>query len=657
MTKLMSPSVSLRRLPVGAEVLSSGGTHFRVWAKRCQQVAVRVVDEHNNVLDRIVLEPEEGGYFSGSAAGVSAGDLYWMELDGGSPGFADPASRYQPKGPLGPSQVVDPRDFAWTDSGWTGARLVNQVMYEMHIGTFTRDGKWQAAAEQLPELADLGITMLELMPVADFPGRFGWGYDGVNLFAPTRLYGDPDAFRSFVDRAHALGIAVILDVVYNHLGPDGNHLSEFAEDYFSKGKPTDWGSAINFDGQNCGPVREFFLANVTYWIDEFHLDGLRLDATQDIQDRSPDHILAAISRAAREAAAGRSIVLVAENEPQESKLARPSARGGYGLDGMWNDDFHHSATVLLSGRNEAYYSDYRGRPQEFISAIKRGFLYQGQWYSWQNKLRGRPSMDLEPASFIHFIQNHDQIANTAQGQRAHTWTSPGRFRAMTALLLLGPQTPMLFQGQEFAASSPFFYFADHKPELATLVEAGRKEFMKQFPSIARPEVQARLPDPGDPQTFVRSKLDTAERQTHAEAYAVYRDLLRLRREDPVFGNPRAGGVDGAVLGDGAFVLRFFGEQGDDRLLLVNFDPDLHLEPMPEPLLAPPENKAWKIIWSSEDVRYGGSGTPPVGDDEPWVLPGQAAIALGPTDKSPSAPDGDGGSHWRNGDETAGANHR
>lgn len=626
-----------RRLPVGAEVQPDGGTHFRVWAPGAARVEVHVVDGDDHPLGEVELLPQPGGYFAGLALPAADGSLYWLRLDGRPARYADPASRFQPHGPHGPSQVVDPSRFAWSDAGWPGPDSRGQVLYEMHIGTFTGPGRWEAATERLPDLADLGVTALEIMPLADFPGRFGWGYDGVNLFAPSHLYGTPDDVRRFVDRAHGLGLAVILDVVYNHLGPDGNVLKAFAPAYFSTVHRTDWGDAINFDGEDSLPVREYFLSNAAYWIDEFHFDGLRLDATQDIHDDSPHHIVAALARAVRSTAGGRNTLIVAENEPQIADMVRPPEAGGLGLDLIWNDDFHHSAAVLLTGRSEAYYSDHQGSPQEFVSAAKRGFLFQGQWYGWQGKARGTPAFDVEPWRFVHFIQNHDQIANTAQGQRAHAWTSPGRLKAITALLLLGPQTPMLFQGQEFAASAPFFYFADHKPELAALVEKGRKAFMAQFPSIARPDVQARIPDPGDPQTFVRCKLDFAERQSHSEIYTLHRDLLRLRRDDPIFRLQGRGAVDGAVLGPGAFVLRFFGEGGDDRLLLVNFNPDVLLKPMPEPLLAPPAGCVWELAWSSEDVRYGGSGTPPIGGAGPWVLAGQAALVLAPAARPPRAP--------------------
>jgi maltooligosyltrehalose trehalohydrolase len=525
--------------------------------------------------------------------------------------------------------VIAPEAFQWHDQNWRGVSLEGQVLYEMHVGTFTPTGTWEAALGELLALAELGVTVLELMPVADFSGCFGWGYDGVNLFAPTRLYGTPDDCRRFIDRAHTLGLGVILDVVYNHLGADGNFLAQFSPEYFTDRYTTDWGPAINYEDEHAGPVREFFLANAGYWIEEFHFDGLRLDATQNIYDTSVDHILAAIGRRVRHAAHGRATLLVAENEPQHTNLVRPPERGGYGLDALWNDDFHHSAMVALSGRREAYYTDYLGTPQEFISALKWGYLYQGQRYMWQQKRRGTPSLDLTPAVFVNFLQNHDQIANSGRGLRAHLLTSPGRYKALTALLLLGPGTPMLFQGQEFAASSPFFFFADCTGELAQLTRQGRVAFLSQFPSLAQPDMQVRLSDPTDPETFACSKLDLAERQHHAEMYALHRDLLGLRRTDLVFRSQRRGGMDGAVLGAEAFVLRFFGAHGDDRLLVVNLGHALHLNPAPEPLLAPLEGMDWAILWSTEDPCYGGCGTAPLEDEENWYLPGHAAVVLRP----------------------------
>ena len=539
----------LRRLPVGAEVFPNEGVHFRVWAPdRKQVVVVFRTDEAQNDLQTSTLDWEEQGYFSGLVPEAAAGMRYGFLLDDDPRPYPDPASRYQPSGPHELSEIIDPATYAWADSAWRGVDPNRLILYEMHVGTFTKKGTWEACIEHFPYLADLGATILEIMPVAEFPGRFGWGYDGVNLFAPYHRYGRPEEFRRFVDAAHQEGLAVILDVVYNHIGPDGNYLPQFSPDYMSQKHDTDWGKAINFDGENCAPVREFFLTNVRYWIQEFHLDGLRLDATQDIHDDSDRHILADINETVRTAAGDRRTFLVAENEPQNSQLIRAAGDGGFGLDAVCNDDFHHTAMVRLTGRLEAYYTDYKGSPQEFVSAAKYGFLYQGQWYSWQKQRRGATSFDLEPAGFVNFIQNHDQLANTCRGLRVHSVSSPGCYRAMTALLLLGPQTPMLFQGQEFASTSPFFYFADHNEELAKRVLEGRREFMKQFASIASPEVQAKLPDPSDPETYIRSKLDHAERGQHAEALALHRDLLRWRREDPRFPSPEKAGWTGRCWG-------------------------------------------------------------------------------------------------------------
>jgi maltooligosyltrehalose trehalohydrolase len=612
--------------------MPEGGVHFRVWAPRRGRVEVVLESGDGRAGARqpsTELRAEDGGYFSAHVRAASAGTLYRFRLDGEDYLYPDPASRFQPEGPHGPSRVVDPAAFRWADAEWEGARLKGQVVYEMHVGTFTREGTWAAAARELAELASLGVTCVEMMPVAEFPGRFGWGYDGVDLFAPTRLYGEPDDLRRFVGEAHRLRLAVILDVVYNHLGPDGNYLRQFSEDYFTDRHRNEWGEGINFDGPNSEHVREFFQANARYWVEEFHFDGLRLDATQSIFDYSGDYIIAAVTREVRAAAPGRATLVVAENEPQEARFVRPAERGGHGLDGLWNDDFHHSALVALTGRGEAYYSDYKGSPQEFVSSAKYGYLFQGQRYKWQRKRRGTPTFDLPPEVFVNFIENHDQVANSARGARLHQLTSPGRLRALTALLLLAPATPMLFQGQEFASSAPFLYFADHEPGLARKVRRGRAEFLAQFRSIATREARANLADPGDARTFERCKLDFAERESHAMIYEMHRDLLALRRGDAVFSAQTKGGVDGAVLGPEAFALRFFGEDADDRLLLVNLGADLNLNPAPEPLLAPPGGRLWTLLWSSEDLRYGGAGTPPPETKENWRVPGHAAIAMRP----------------------------
>jgi maltooligosyltrehalose trehalohydrolase len=610
-----------RRYPIGAETQKGGGAHFRVWAPKSKSAAVQLVETGTTV----PLNKQGDGYFYGFIAEARNGSLYKIKLDSGS--FPDPMSRFQPQGPHGPSQVVDPSLFHWKDQKWTGVSRRGQIIYEMHIGTFTPEGTWRAAMEQLKELAELGVTMLEILPLADFQGLFGWGYDGVNMFAPTRLYGTPDEVREFINRAHQLGLGVILDVVYNHFGPDGNYLGEFSKDYLSHKYDNEWGDPINFDDTNSGPVREFFITNARYWIEEFHFDGLRLDATQQIFDETTPNILAEITQAVRDAGGGRSTYVVGENECQHTHLMRSCEKGGFGMDSLWNDDFHHSAMVALTGRDEAYYTDHCGKPQEFISAVKWGYLYQGQWYTWQKQRRGAPALDLDAEQFVIFLQNHDQVANSLRGQRIHQLTSPGHLKAMTALLLLAPGTPMLFQGQEFAASTPFLYFADHNPELDKLVAEGRRKFLKQFPSIACEECQEVLAPPGDKKTFEKCKLDFSEREKNGSIYQFHKDLLHLRRNDRTIRESKRGKYDGAVLGEEAFCVRFFGVDCDDRLLLVNLGRDLRLDAAPEPLLACTLDHQWALIWSSENPIYGGGGTPPIENAQSWHIPGHATVLL------------------------------
>jgi maltooligosyltrehalose trehalohydrolase len=581
------------------------------------------------------MSPEGTGYHSVRVPGAADGTLYKYRLDGEN-SYPDPASRFQPDGPHHYSQVIDPSQYRWQDEAWRGLAIDGQAIYELHVGTFTREGTWKSALAELPNLADLGITVLEVMPVNEFAGRFGWGYDGVHPYAPTRLYGPPDDFRNFVDEAHRLGMGVILDVVYNHLGPDGNYFNLFSPHYFTSKHETDWGEALNFYGDESGPVREFFIANAGYWIEEFHLDGLRLDATQNIYDESEDHILTAIAREVRNKAANRATIVVGENEPQNTRLLRSADKGGYGIDALWNDDFHHSAMVRLTGHNEAYYTDYLGSPQEFVSAAKHGFLYQGQWYKWQHQRRGTPALEDRAAVFVNFIQNHDQVANTARGLRAHLLTAPGLFRAMTALLLLSPGTPMLFQGQEFASSSPFLFFADMKDDLTQAVREGRRGFLGQFRSLADRRMQHVFADPCADSTFEKSKLDHSERLKNEGVYQLHKDLLQLRRTDKTFRIQNKSAIDGAVLSRDAFVLRFFGEGQDaieERLLLVNFGLDLHLSPAPEPLLAPPEMHEWDVVWSTEDPRYGGDGMRQADTVESWKIPGHAAVVLKPVPRT------------------------
>ena len=623
-------------LTAGVNLLSDGRARARVWAPACKSIDFVVDPKAGEAAQRIVpLDREAEGFFSGVIPEISAGTRYWYRLDGDRL-RPDPVSRYQPDGPHGPSAVIDPSAYRWSDAGWKGVGRDGQVLYEMHVVTFTSAGTWRAALAELEELARLGVTIVEVMPIADFAGRFGWGYDGVNLYAPTRLYGTPDDLRAFVDRAHAVGLGVILDVVYNHFGPDGNYLAEFSPDYFTERYTNDWGRAINFEGPRS--AREFFVENAAYWIGEFHLDGLRLDATQDVRDASTPHVLRDIVESARAAAGARGVYIIAENETQDTTLVRSPATNGYGLDALWNDDYHHTASVALLGRREAYYTDYTGSPQEFISCARFGHLYQGQWYRWQKKRRGTPGLDLCPSSFIVYLENHDQIANSGFGRRMHQLASPGRHRALTALTLLGPATPLLFQGQEFDASSPFLFFADQNEELREPIRKGRLEFLAQFPSLHDPSVQAVLPPPDAEDTFMRSKLDLSERSRHAEAYALHRDLLAIRQTDPVIAAAARRRPEGAVIAQQAFLLRYAGDAGNDRLLIVNLGSDLDLAPAPEPLLAPPAGRHWEPQWSSEAVAYGGQGTPPLRPHSTWHIPGEAAVLLrsqiGPPDDAP-----------------------
>lgn len=526
--------------------------------------------------------------------------------------------------------VVDDDAFEWTDTAWRGARIEGQVIYELHIGAFTPDGTFDAAARKLGYLRDLGVTMLEIMPLAECPGRFNWGYDGVQLFAPYHVYGDYDALKRFVDRAHAHGLAVILDVVYNHLGPDGNYLRCFSERYFSTRYKTDWGEALNFDDEDAHGARDFVVHNARHWIGAFHLDGFRLDATQSIFDASERHIIAQLVDEARACARPRDIVVVAENEPQCGEHLLSPAQGGFGLDAMWNDDFHHSAKVALTGSRDGYFNDYTGRAQEFLSCIRHGFLYQGQWYDWQRRPRGSLVRGLPPASFVIFIQNHDQVGNTFIGDRVHVTTAPARYRALTALMLLTPQTPMLFMGQEFASSSRFMFFADHHEDLGRLVHEGRRKFLRQFRAYADAPAQALFADPRADATFMDSKLDWSEARLNAHAVLFHRELLRLRADDPVLSLQRREALEGATLTEYALVLRWFDEVHGDRVLLLNLGRESALAPASEPLLAPRRHCVWRLRWSSEDPRYGGFGriTPVEQDGRgPWRLPGQCAVLL------------------------------
>lgn len=617
----MSPA-SHPELP-GA-VLKDGTACFRVWAPEARRVDVVFQDGD---CKSFALAREAGGYFSG-AANTSA-RLYRYRVEEAGP-WPDPCSRFQPQGVHGPSLLVDPEAFQWTDAQWRGVDIERQVIYELHIGAFSPEGTFDAAAGKLEYLRDLGVTVLEIMPVAECPGRWNWGYDGVQIYAPYHVYGDHEALKRFVDRAHALGLAVILDAVYNHVGPDGNYLKGFSPHYFSKRHRTDWGEPFNLDGEHSAGVREFLIGNACYWIREFHLDGFRLDATQSIFDAGETHLLAELTQRARAAAHPRRIVFIAENEPQCSEHLLPVNAGGFGMDAMWNDDFHHSARVALTGTRDGYFHDYTGRAQELLSCIRRGFLYQGQWYAWQQQSRGSPLRGRGASACIIFLQNHDQVGNTATGVRVHAQCAPARYRAMLALMLLAPQTPMLFMGQEFSASAAFTFFADHVAALSREVHAGRRDFVSQFAAHAEATLQALIPDPGKERTFSSCKLDWSECERHGAMLNLHRDLLRLRAHDPAISRQDVAALDGATLSEHCLVLRWFDSDHGDRLLIVNLDMELPAGSIAEPLLAPPRGSGWQVLWNSEAPQYGGLGWfEPVAEHGrgAWRIQAQCAVLL------------------------------
>jgi maltooligosyltrehalose trehalohydrolase len=627
-----------RHAPWQGAVADARGTRFRVYAPKARSVAVVLeagsAGPTSHRAARVhPLVRDGAGCWSTHVDGVGPGALYRYRLDEAEALLPDPCSRFQPQGVDGPSQVVDPAAYRWHDAHWRGLRLHGQVIYELHVGTFTPRGTFDAAIDHLDELASLGIGTIEVMPVAAFPGRWNWGYDGAALFAPYAGYGDYEALKRFVDAAHARRLGVILDVVYNHLGPSGSYIAAFNPHAFRKDKHTEWGAALDFDGPHAAALRALFVDNAAYWVREFHLDGLRLDATQSFHDTSRVHVVAEIAAAARAAAAPRTIVVVGENEPQYTHALAPAAAGGWGLDALWNDDFHHSARVALTGRRHAYYRDYGGRAQEFVSAAKRGFLFQGQYYSWQKQDRGGPVTDQPAQAFVTFLENHDQTANASDGPRLAGIAGPARVRALTALLLLAPQTPMLFMGQEWGATRPFLFFADHEPELARKVHEGRRDFLGQFPGAATPTAREAVPDPAAEATFAACKLDWSERARHGPTLALHADLIALRRDDPVIARQDRFALDGAVLSDDAFVLRWFDADHGDRLLLVNLGLDVDLASAPEPLLAPPAACNWSLAWSSEAPRYGGGGVVSPLRQDGWYVPGHSAALFAARERS------------------------
>lgn len=605
-----------RKYPIGAEV-SNKGVHFRIFAADHAKASL-ILENKNSEPTYHKMVKEKGGYFSLFVPALKEGSLYRFRLGNKENWLPDPASRFQPHGPNGPSLTVNPH-YKWTDKEWKGLSMPGQIIYEMHIGTFTEEGTYAGAKKQLKRLSDLGITVIEIMPLNDFPGHFGWGYDGVNLFAPTHLYGSPSDLKDFINEAHKLGIGVILDIVYNHFGPEHSTIAEFTKRYLNESHTTEWGSAINFDDDS---VSEFFLTNARYWIEEYHFDGLRVDATPWFFCDKGEHFLSKLTKVARKSAKKKSIIIVGEDETQNNTLLKPHSQKGYGFDALWNDDFHHAAMVKLKGKREAYYTDYKGQPNEFVSCCKYGFLYQGQYYSWQKKGRGSPSLFFPPESMIVFLENHDQVANSGHGLRLHQSTNYGVYKAFTALLLLGPNTPMLFQGQEFGSEKPFYYFADHSEDLNEKVFEGRKKFLSQFPQLENEGLNIIL-KPSDPKNFLACKLNFNE--ANQEIYSLHKDLIHLRKNDPVL-RKTSKKYEASILGENSLLLRYFDEEEGDRMLIVNLGIEEILNPSPNPLLAPPEGFKWKIVWSSESPVYGGDGTAPLNVPH-WKLIGFSSQLL------------------------------
>ncbi|MET0440126.1 MAG: malto-oligosyltrehalose trehalohydrolase [Devosia sp.] len=600
-------------------VPSEIGTQFLLWAPGRREASVEMEGAS------FPLDALDDGYFGGEVAGVGAGARYRFRLDGGEP-VPDLASRWQPDGNQGPSVVVS-NDYPWSDQGWRGVPNLNQVIYELHIGTFTEEGTWRAAGSKLDFLKNLGVTVVQIMPIGTFAGSFGWGYDTTLPYAPFAPYGSPEDMRAFIDAAHGVGIGVILDMVYNHVGLD-DHYRAYSDLYLTSRYENEWGAGFNFDGQGARAVRDFIIGNAVYWISDFHIDGLRIDAVQAMFDSSAEHILAELTKAVRAAALPRTVYMAVENQPQQRRMIEAPATGGYGVDAMYSDDFQHAMRVAVTGHNDFYYRDYAGTPQELISALKYGFLYQGQRSDMRDKAYGTYNLDTPPEHFVHFLENHDQVANSPRGFRLSSLVGPARLRAITALLLLGPQTPCLFQGQEFASTRPFLYFFGITGDHAKAVAEGRKASLSNFPGVTDPAMLERLPDPADPATFAQSKLDWTEVERHSGIVALHRDLLALRRSDATFSQAIERRVDGAVLGSGALLLRYLTpDPAGHRLILLNLGQDLPMAVTAEPLLAPPDGHEWTLAWSSEHPDYDGAGRRPVDPRHFWIMPSDCAVIL------------------------------
>ena len=547
-------------IPFGAEFLGEGETRFSLWASAAETVELLLEAE------ALSMQRDEDGVFVLTTEAVP-GARYRYRIDGKME-VPDPASRHQPEDIHGPSVVVDPASFDWKDEGWRGRPWEENVLYELHVGAFSPEGTFAGVRERLGYLADLGVTAIELMPLSDFPGGRNWGYDGVLHFAPDSSYGTPEDLKELVQAAHEGGISVFLDVVYNHFGPEGNYLPVYAPSFFTDRHETPWGAGINFDGEGSSHVREFFIHNALYWLEEFHVDGLRLDAVHAILDDSEEHFLAELARRIKDGPGrDRHIHLVLENEENQGSLLR----GPEGYTAQWNDDIHHALHVALTGEDSSYYGDFADAPVGRLGrCLAEGFAYQGEPSRHRGNRRGEPSGDLSPGSFVAFLQNHDQVGNRAFGDRITDLASPEAVRAAVSIYLLSPQVPMLFMGEEWAASTPFLFFCDFEPDLAPLVTQGRREEFAKFPEFSDPEVRDRIPDPGDEETFSASKLDWESREEpeHRRWLDLYKNLLRLRRQEITPRLPGTGGGEALCRPVGERGLRVQWPLGDGSLLTL-----------------------------------------------------------------------------------------
>jgi maltooligosyltrehalose trehalohydrolase len=611
-----SRATSLSLAGLGARPGKGGTATFRVAAPGAPAVILHL-DEPGRPR-RVRLVSEDHGLFQAEVQGVYPGARYRLELEGQG-AFPDPASRFQPQGVHGPSELIDP-SFAWRDHGWQGPDPDHLAVYELHVGTLTAEGTFRAAAARLPELVELGVTAVELMPLADFPGNRNWGYDPAALFAPARCYGRPEDLRWLVDEAHRLGLSVILDVVYNHLGPDGAYLAVFLPLFFSHAEGP-WGRAVNLDGEGSEWVRAFFVESAVAWVREYHLDGLRLDATHTLRDRSAVHLAAEVAGHVRAAAReqGRRAIVIAEDERNLDRVVRPVEDRGWGLDGLWADDFHHQVRRAIAGDSHGYYRDFTGSTPDIAETVRKGWFYTGQHSAHAGGARGTDPSGIAPRKFLFCIQNHDQVGNRAYGSRLNADVELPAYLAAAMLLLSAPETPLLFMGQEWAASSPFLYFTDHEPELGRKVTEGRRREFEAFPEFADGESRRQIPDPQAASTFEASRLrwEEAAREPHAGVLRLHRALLAMRRRGGALSGLQPAdaralddhtveivrppeGAEGPVTavvrlrGEGT-VRTGGGRHGEPVVLLSSEEADYQADP--RPVAVEPDGDAWRITFA------------------------------------------------------------